>query len=101
MMYEIDVEKLNSIKKQMQIEIADFDTIYQECYKKIDETKEIFDTPTAQFFRENANELILQSQNYISGTVKPFIDNLDIIAKQYEDLFQNIQNLVTTKEDSK
>ena len=93
MRYEIDTAKLSDAKRRMREEIDEIAELCTECYRKIDESKEVFDTPTSKMFRDKANDIILQGQQYIDGTVKPFIESLDKVTRQYEDMITEIHKL--------
>ena len=62
----------------------------KECYRKIDETKEIFDTPTGTYFREKSFELIDAVTDYMKKEVLPFIENIDDIKREYQSLLSEV-----------
>ena len=81
----VSLDDLRELKRKMQDGILQLESACKGCYAKIDETREVFNTPTGEIFREKANENVLKSQECISGKLMPFVSLLDNIIATYEE----------------
>ena len=84
----VNIDDLRELKKNIQNYVQNLELSCKECYQKIEETKLIFNTPTADIFREKANESILLSQKGISNNIMPLLSVLDNIISTYEEVIK-------------
>lgn len=95
----VNIDKLSIVKRQMDDEINKLDNLLRNCIEKIDETVEVFDTPTSKVFREQAKDLVNLGKEYVNETVKPFIANLDNYIAIYRNSNDEIKRIVTNKRE--
>ncbi len=96
-MYDIDSIK-ETEKKMLEI-VNGIENACKECNRKVDESKEVFDTPTAEIFREKTTELITKSQRTIYNEIIPLINKLDDVIKAYSSTMEQISSSMTGQEN--
>ena len=91
---DVDIGEFETTKTQMKSIVDDILNNIEEISKKIEESKLVFDTPSAQAFREHANEYIFNNKRYIDQVLIPMIEKLDNIADNYEEVINIIASEV-------
>ncbi len=90
----VDINRMTMTQRKMMAALNDIQDICKECYRKIDETKDYFDTPTSAYFRQQATEMIDMAQNYIKKEVIPFVESINDIVKEYQNLMSDISKSI-------
>ena len=90
MKVNVDVNDIKDNRTKMLAKVEDIIKDIDEINRKIEESKDIFDTPAATVFRDSANEYIFESKNYINNSLIPIINSLSSIAQVYENLQTNL-----------
>ena len=89
-----DIENLINARKEMERLMDELSGSMKKCYQKLEETKEVFDTPTAKYFREEGDSYLQKQQSYLEGDVKDLLKRMDEIIKTYEEEVKKINNFV-------
>jgi len=82
----VDIEELKTKRKQMQELFESLDEEFINCARKIDETREFFYTPTADYFREKVSDFIYHNIHTYDNISESLSTSLDSIIKSYESL---------------
>ena len=95
MKVDVDPHNIKENRTKMLDKINEILDNIQEINKKVEESKEVFDTPAATSFRDSANEYIFESKNYINNVLIPIVSNLDNVAQVYEDAIEAMNGSVS------
>ena len=95
MAYKIDVNSINESRVEMLNKINDIINNLDTVCIKIDESIEVFHTPTSAIIRDNANEYIYSKKKYINESVIPMIEKLQYAADTYEETSNSIKKSVS------
>ena len=90
-------DELRSMKQEMLNMCHKLDESCKVCYRKIDESKRVYDSPTGDYFREQASQFILKHQSYIADVVIPYINFLDKAISVYEDTYSRTKRSLERK----
>lgn len=93
----VNTDELRAMKKEMLELVNELEESCEKCYRKIDESKRVYDTSTGDYFREKANEYILKHQSYINDIVIPYINELDKIINEYDTMIMEVKSTVEGK----
>ena len=91
----VDTNELRDAKTKMKSIIDDILTNIAEINKRIEDSKEVFDTPAATVFRESANEYIFTNKKYIHEELIPMVDKLENSADIYQAASDSVKNSVS------
>ena len=94
---QFNIDDLRAMKKEMLDMCNQLEASCKECYRKIDESKRVYDTSTGDYFREKANEYVLKHHSYINDVVIPYVNELDKIINEYETMLIEIKSTVESK----
>ena len=87
-------DELKERKSRMRAVYQELEQELIECVKKVDESKEVFDTPTATYFREKVSEYIYQGMHKFEANVNLLETTLDQMIKIYESLENKLETSV-------
>ncbi len=90
-----DTNELKEARVQMKSIIEDILANIEEINKRVEDSKEVFDTPAATAFRQSANEYIFNNKKYINEALIPMVDNLEKNADIYQAALDTINNNVS------
>ena len=94
----IETENLKTLMEKM---ISKTDEILEAITNieyKIEDSVNFFDTPTAEYFRQNVFEYLDRKKLFINNNLRPLIESLNTIANVYEDDLQKEMNLINNKD---
>ena len=86
-----------NIKETKQLILDKIEELQKEISiveSKLDESKNDFDTPLATKFRNKAIELIKNETETIDNVLIPYINNLDLVSKRYEEAYHVLKGSV-------
>ena len=81
----INLDSINSTKQLMDSECEKLLNMINQYKTMFEETKEIYDTDSAIFYRKIAVSYLELIENYINNNFKEYIDQLDDVRKIYQD----------------
>ena len=84
----VETENMKNVMKEMSSKIDELDEILKNTRIKVEESKQIFDTPTATYFRQKVYDYIDQQKLFITNDMRPLIEVLGTIANTYEEDFE-------------
>ena len=85
----VETENMKTVMKEMASKIDEIDEMLKKTRIKVEESKQIFDTPTATYFRQKVFDYIDQQKLFITNDIRPLIEVLGTIANTYEEDFQD------------
>lgn len=98
---KVDIGNIDKVKKEMLNKISDIEKILVDTEKKIEESVNFFDTPTAKYFRDKVNAYIGEQRLAVTQDIKPFVEDcLGSIIKIYEEEYAEEKNIIDAKRDS-
>ena len=87
-------DELKERKARMRAVYQELEQELIECVKKVDETREVFDTPTATYFREKVTEYVYQGMNKFESNINLLETTLEQMIRIYETLENQIKTSV-------
>ena len=94
---QFNIDDLRAMKKEMLDMCNQLEASCKECYRKIDESKRVYDTSTGDYFREKSSDFVLKNQSYIIDVVIPYVNQLDVIINEYESLSSEVRQSIEGK----
>ncbi len=89
---KVNKEELIRLRDAIQKNISDMESMCDECFKKIDDTEDNFQSNEAIELRNSASNDILKSKKYIDTKLKPMLNELNRIISTYDEAQNDIQN---------
>lgn len=87
-------DELKERKARMRAVYQELEQELIECVKKVDETREVFDTPTATYFREKVTEYVYQGMHKFESNINLLETTLEQMIRIYEALENQIKTSV-------
>jgi len=91
----VETDNMKTVMKEMASKIDELDEMLKKTRIKVEESKRVFDTPTATYFRQKVYDYIDQQKLFITNDMRPLIDVLGIVANIYEDDFEQEQGIIS------
>jgi hypothetical protein len=97
MNYEIkcDVNNLIEVRDKMLTTAEELIKKLDDTLRELEDSKVVYDTPTATYIREQCDNIISVGKNYISDTIIPSIHRLDISIQEYNGFLADTKRTVT------
>ncbi len=96
-----ETENMKAVMKEMSSKLDEIDEMLKKTKIKVEESKEVFDTPTATYFRQKVYDYIDGQKLYINNDIRPFVEVLNTLANVYEKDFEAEQQLIGYEENNK
>lgn len=84
----VETDNMKNFMKEMSLKIDELDEMLKNTRIKVEESKQIFDTPTATYFRQKVYDYIDQQKLFITNDIRPLVEVLGTIANAYEEDFE-------------
>lgn len=95
MKVDVDINEIRDVRAKMLEKINDILSNMNKIKNDIEESKKVYDTPSATAFRDSALEFIYSNKTYIETVLIPFVDHLNTVSACYEETINLISNEVS------
>ncbi|MBQ9853875.1 MAG: hypothetical protein IJO57_02450 [Bacilli bacterium] len=82
--YVVETDNMKNVMRDMLSKIDEILQMLNTTDDRINETKKVFDTPAAEYFRKRVNDYIEEKKLYIKNDLIPSIEVLNSISLMYE-----------------
>jgi len=90
----VETDNIKTVMKEMTSKIEEIEEMLRNTKVKIEDSKKIFDTPTASYFRQKVYDDMDEQQLFITNDIRPLVEVLGTIADAYEKDFEKELNLI-------
>lgn len=96
----VETENMKTVMKEMASKLDEIEEMLKNTRIKVEESKRIFDTPTATYFRKKVYDYIDEQKLFITNDIRPLIEVLGTIANTYEKDFEDEIGLININKNS-
>lgn len=91
----VETENMKTVMKEMSSKIDEIEEMLKNTREKVEESKKIFDTPTATYFRQKVFDYIDEQKLFMNNDVRPLVEVLGTIANTYEEDFDEEAGVIS------
>lgn len=91
----VETENMKTVMKEMSSKIDEIEEMLKNTRVKVEESKKIFDTPTATYFRQKVFDYIDEQKLFMNNDVRPLVEVLGTIANTYEEDFDEEAGVIS------
>ncbi len=91
----VNIQSMHKIKKEIDQKYDELVEMFNNYQKLIEETKEVYDTVSANYFRNIASQYMEIAKIYLNNDFKLYADKLNDIINEYNTYIDIIDEKIT------